>query len=155
MALDLDFSKLKPQDVLDLAYFAEREAEEGYDRLAALMDAQGKATMAAFFKRMAGWEKEHQNKLAERRSALFPGAAANLADRAPWSIELPDDASVTAAITAKRALELAHAAEVSAFEYYSMALNYVTDPGVTAVFELLRKEELGHQRLLESELAKL
>ena len=155
MALDLDFSKLKPEDVIDLAFYAEREAEEGYDRLAAVMDSQGNQTMAAFFRRMAKWEQEHQNKLAERRAALFPGVAANLADRAPWSIELPDDASVTAAITPRRALELAHAAEVSAYEYYTMALDYVADPSVTAVFELLRKEEIGHQRLLEGEMAKL
>ena len=155
MALDLDFSKLHPQDVLDLAFFAEREAEEGYDRLAALMDSQGNTAVAAFFRRMATWEKEHQTKLAARRAELFPDAKANLSDRAPWSIELPDDETVTASITPRRALELAHAAEVSAFEYYSMALEYATNEGVVSVFELLRKDELGHQRLLEQEMSKL
>jgi|GEM_PF-3414881 len=155
MALQLDFAKLQPQDVLDLALFAEREAEEGYHRLAALMAAQGKGELAAFFRRMAAWEQEHQARLEERRRAVFPHAPKNLADRAPWAIELPDDASVTADITPRRALELARAAEISAYEYYTAALDYVTDAGVTSVLELLRKEELGHQRLLEQEIAKL
>lgn len=155
MALQLDFAKLQPQDVLDLALFAEREAEEGYDRLAAFMASQGKEELAAFFRRMAAWEQEHQARLEDRRRMLFPDAPRNLADRAPWAIELPDDASVTSNVSPRRALELAHAAEVSAYEYYSTALEYVSEPRVAEVFELLRKEELGHQRLLEQELAKL
>ncbi len=155
MALELDFSKLKPQDVLDLALFAEREAEEGYDRLAALMSAQGHAELSGFFTRMAAWERGHQDKLAERRRALYPDAPSHLADRAPWGIELPDDAAVTAHLTPARALELARDAEISAYEYYTEALSFVADAQVAEVFELLRKEELGHQRLLESELAKL
>ncbi len=155
MALQLDFSRLQPQDVLDLALFAEREAEEGYDRLAALMASQGRESLAAFFRRMASWEQEHQARLSERRRALYADAPAHLADRAPWAIELPDDATVDATLTPQRALELARAAEVSAYEYYTAALDYVVEPEVIAVFELLRKEELGHQRLLEQELARL
>ncbi|NWG00225.1 MAG: ferritin family protein [Thermoanaerobaculaceae bacterium] len=155
MALELDFAKLTPQDVLDLALFAEREAEEGYDRLAALMRAQGRTELAAFFTRMAAWERGHQDKLAERRQALYPSAPSHLADRAPWGIELPDDAAVTASLTPARALELARDAEVSAYQYYTQALEFVAEQPVAEVFELLRKEELGHQRLLEGELAKL
>ena len=38
MGLDMDFSKLKPQDVLDLAIFAEEEAYEQYEYLASAME---------------------------------------------------------------------------------------------------------------------
>lgn len=155
MGLALDFSKLQPQDVIDLAIFAEREAEEAYDRLAGLMSSQGNDAIAMLFTRLSSWEKTHQDRLSEKRQALFPGVKAGLADRAGWAVELPDDATVTATITAKHALELALAAEVSAHEYYTEALDYVSDKGLRDVLETLRREELGHRRLIEQEIAKL
>jgi len=155
MGLGLDFSKLQPQDVIDLAIFAEREAEEAYDRISSLMSSQGQEALAALFRRLSSWEKTHQEKLGERRRALFANVKAGIADRAGWAIELPDDATATAAITPKRALEVARAAEVSAQEYYTEALDYVTEKGLRDVLEFLRREELGHQRLLEQEMAKL
>ena len=136
MGLDMDFSKLKPHDVLDLAIYAEEEAEEQYQHFAALM------------------ETAHNAELAERRQALYPNAKPNLANRAVWGIEAPYRAKAEASMPLREAFKLALDSEKRAQEYYATALQQPLERTVAELFDSLRLAEAEHQRMLEAEQAK-
>ena len=154
MALDMDFSKLKPQDVLDLAMFAEEEAEEQYGRLAVAMEAARNAEVAEFFRRMAGREKRHREQIAERRQALYRDAKPNLANRAVWGVEAPYDAKIDPAMAIGDAFAIAVASERRAQDFYAGAMEHLTEATVSDLFETLRLAEIEHQRMLEIERTK-
>ena len=154
MALDMDFSKLQPQDVLDLAIFAEEEAHEQYEHFAVVMDAQKNRDVADFFLKMAHREQLHRDQLAERREALYPGAQANLANRALWGVEASGELRTSKNVTARQAFEVAMEAERNAEAYYAAALQNVIRPEIAQLFESLRQSEVDHQRMLQLEMAK-
>jgi rubrerythrin len=56
MALQVDFSRLDQQDVLDLAIQVEQEAEDSYLQLADWVGSDGNREASEFFARMAGFE---------------------------------------------------------------------------------------------------
>ena len=155
MGLSLDFSKLKPHDVIDLAIFAEQEAQDNYEQLATILRSRHNDHAADFFQRMAGFEKLHHDQLVTRRNQFFPNVVPSLADRWFWGIEAPDYAAVGQTITVRAAYEFALESEVRAHDYYAEALNFVSDMVVTDLFEHLRAAEADHQRLLREVLAKL
>jgi rubrerythrin len=155
MGLSLDFSKLKPHDVIDLAIFAEQEAQDNYEQLATILRSRHNDHAADFFLRMAGLERLHHDQLAERRNQLFPDAVPNIADRWFWGIEAPDYAAAAPTITVRAAYEFALESEVRAHDYYAEAKNYVFDAEVVDLFEELRIAEGAHQKLLRDELARL
>lgn len=157
MGLDIDFAKLSPQEVLDLAIAAEEEAQEHYERLADAMERSDNPEVATFFRKMAGRERLHHDQLAERRAAAFGQAHPRLGNNTNilWDIEVPDEQRVRAGISVRDALSVARQAEINAHDYYAGAQEYVTDTSVAALFEDLRNAELEHRRLIEKELAKL
>ena len=155
MGLDIDFAKLSPQEVLDLAMGAEEEAEEHYEGLADAMERGGNLGVAAFFRKMAGREKRHHDQIAERRTAMFGEAHPRLGTNILWGVEVADESGVGAGMSVREALTIARQAEINAHDYYAGAQEYLTDEAVTALFEELRQAELEHRRLLEAELAKL
>jgi rubrerythrin len=154
MGLSMDFSKLQPHDVLDLAIFAEEEAEEQYEYFATLMETGHNLEVAEFFHKMAGREKLHREQITERRQALYAGAKANLANRALWGVEAPHDANAKASMPLADAFGLALDSEKRAHDYYTAALQQALAPTVAELFESLRLAELEHQRMLQRELAK-
>jgi rubrerythrin len=154
MGLDMDFSKLQPQDVLDLAIFAEEEAHEQYEFLAGVMERHGKREVADFFHKMAAREERHREQIVERRSALYPGAVANLANRTLWGIEAPYKVVPAETMTAADAFDIAMAAEKKAEAYYAAAMEQAIPAEVAQLFEVLRQSEVEHQRMLEREIAK-
>ncbi len=155
MGLSLDFSKLKPHDILDLAIFAEQEAQDNYEQLATILRSRHNHHAADLFLRIAGLEKLHHDQLVARRTELFQDVAANLADRWFWGIEAPDYAAAGDTITVRAAYEFALESEVRAHDYYAEAKSWVTDERAVQLFEDLRIAEAEHQRLLQNELAKL
>jgi rubrerythrin len=155
MGLSLDFSKLKPHDVIDLAIFAEQEAQDNYEQLATILRSRRNEHAADFFQRMAGLEKLHHDQLAARRNQLFPDAIPNIADRWFWGIEAPDYAAAAPSITVRGAYEFALDSEVRAHDYYAEAKSYVLDEAIVGLFEELRLAEAEHQRLLRDEIAAL
>ncbi len=155
MGLTFDFSKLLPQDVLDLGVFAEQEAQEQYEHLTDLMVAGGNAEAAEFFRTMAGREHRHGEQIAERRRALFPDAKPTIANRAIWEIEAADEARVRPGMSVREALDAAMVGEVRAYDYYSEALEHALSAQVEELFRGLQQAELEHQRLLRAEMAKL
>ncbi len=154
MGLDMDFSKLQPQDVLDLAIFSEEEAQEQYERFAAAMEASHTGDAADFFRAMAAREKRHRDQIAERRKALYANAKPNLANRAVWGVEAPHAVDVGTSVSLAAAFKIALDSEHRAYEYYAAALQQPLDATVTALFESLRRAELEHAKLLELEQAR-
>jgi rubrerythrin len=154
MGLDMDFSKLQPHDVLDLAIFAEEEAEEQYEQLATLTESGRDSDLAGFFRKMAGRERLHRDQIAERRRALYANAKPNLANRAVWGVEAPHDAKVDRSMPLADAFRLAIESERRAQAYYAKALEQALEATVAALFEDLRKAEVEHQRMLEAERTK-
>ena len=154
MGLDMDFSKLEPQDVLDLAIFAEEEAHEQYEFLAGAMERHGAREIADFFHKMAAREVLHREQIAEHRSSLYPGAVANLANRALWGVEAPYKVVPADTMTAGDAFSIAMAAEKKAEAYYAAAMEQAIPVEVTQLFEALRQSEVEHQRMLEREMVK-
>ncbi len=154
MALEMDFAKLKPQDVLDIAMFAEQEAEEQYGQLAAAMEAGSNGEVADFFRRMAAREQRHREQVAARRQALYADARANVANRAVWDVEAPHDAVIDPAMPIGDAFAIALASEQRAHDFYAGALEFLVEPSVAALFEELRQAEIEHTRMLEAERAR-
>ena len=154
MGLDMDFSKLQPHDVLDLAIFAEEEAEEQYEQFATLTQAARHGEVAEFFRKMAGRERLHRDQLAERRKALYPKAKPNLANRALWGVEAPHEAKVDRSMALADAFSLAIESEKRAQSYYAAALEQPLHKTVSELFENLCLAEVEHQRMLEAEQAK-
>ncbi len=148
MALEIDFSRLDAQDVLDLAIHVEEEAQENYEQLAGWMESDGNEEVAAFFGKMATLEQRHRDQLAAQRQRLFGDAKPRHSSRAVWEVEQPDYDSLGKHPSLEQAFELAMDAERRAGEYYGSALDYASDPQVIKLFESLRKAEEEHLRLL-------
>jgi rubrerythrin len=154
MGLPIDFTKLKAHDALDIAVYAEQEAQEQYEHFASLMDVEGKADAAAFFRRMAKLEDRHRAQIAERRAELFPGVAVTIRNVTSWGVEVADQRKLDAKLTLRDALLVALEAETQARDYYSEAMEHLTEPQVNELFAELRDSEIEHQRLLTTMLEK-
>ena len=153
MGLDFDFSKLNAMDILDIAIYVEREAAANYEELATWC-TKNAPDSAAFFVRMAGWEKLHGDQLSRRRLALFGDTPPNYSDAGAWEVETPDYNKVGPSVSLPDALQLALEAEKQAEIYYSEAIEFITDDETVFILENLRDAEVEHQRLLEVEMAK-
>lgn len=155
MGLDIDFAKLAPQDVLDIATFVEKEAHERYLELADEMERRQAAEAADFFRAMARRELRHGERLAARRQQLYGDAPAHVRDVVFWEIEAIDYRRELDRLSLRQALELALSAEAKAHDYYAQALQFHISTEVAELFEELRLAELEHQRMIREELARL
>ena len=72
-----------------------------------------------------------------------------------WEVETPDYERIEMSMSVRAALEAALDAEVKAHDYYAGALEYVSDPAVSALFEELRLAEHNHQRMIRRQIARL
>jgi rubrerythrin len=154
MVLEVDFSRLDGQDVLDLAIQVEQEAEDNYLQLADWFASDGNEEVSAFFTRMAGFETKHRQQLEAQRKALFGDAPPRHSDSAPWQVETPDYSTIGRTVDIEEAFEIAMASERRAGDYYGGALEYASDPDVIALFEALQKAEEDHLRMLRSQRAR-
>jgi rubrerythrin len=151
MVLEIDFSRLDAQDVLDVAIDVEKEAEENYEQLAGWMSADGNDEVARFFTKMAGLERLHRDQIAEHRHALFGDAPARHSSRAVWEVEQPEYGEIDGEMSLEKAFDVAMDAERRAGEYYANALDYASDPQVVTLFQRLRDSEAEHLRLLREQ----
>jgi rubrerythrin len=154
MALQVDFSRLDEQDVLDVAIQVEQEAEDNYLQLADWVGSDGNREASEFFARMAKLEARHRQQLAERRQARFGDAPARHSAKAAWEVEQPDWAAIGRSVDLSQAFDLAMEAERRAGEYYSEALSYASDPAVIELFRALAKAEEEHLRMLRNQRAR-
>jgi len=155
MGMKLDFSMLQPMDILDLAIAVEREAKSHYEQLASWARAEGGGAVVDFLHRMAGLEELHRSQLAELRQQKFGDTPPNYTENLAWEVEAPDYDSVGPDMSLRQALELARDAEMRAYEYYTEAAEYLSDPESLELIGKLRDSELDHKRLLEEQIAKL
>ena len=153
MTIELDFSKLRGPDVLDMAIAIEDEATIYYEELADWVGAD-KPEVADFFKRMAVREKRHHDQIVAQRERLFPGTTKSHADQVSWAVEAPDYDAVPDDVTLRQAFDIAMDAETRAHDFYAGALDFASDDKVADLFEGLRQAEEDHQRMLREEMAK-
>jgi rubrerythrin len=151
----LDLTKIDLMDALDLASLIEDEAKERYEELAHQMELHHDADVARFFHFMAKNEARHGEELAERRTRLFPNQPKRVDRSMLWDVEAPGYETVRAFMTLKEALEVALAAEVKAYNFFTEALKTLPDGEVKKLFGELKEEEVHHQNLVKMEMAKL
>jgi rubrerythrin len=154
MGVQFDFSMLDAMDILDLAVYVEKEAQESYEELASWA-GDDNPEARDFFTRMAGFEARHGAQIAARREELFGGKQARYTDTAPWDVETPDIAKLGDEMSLQRAYELALDAENRAADYYRSVIDYVSEPLAVELLEALRDSEVEHQRLIREEMARL
>ena len=155
MAPRIDFASLSLMDALDLAVLIEEEAQERYEEFAAQMEQHRTPEAAAFFRLMAINEAKHGRELAARRSQLFGGVPATATRAMIFDVEAPDYDEARAFMSPRRAMKAALASEANAHAFFVAALPAIQNPEVRALFEELRDEEVYHQELVKTELAKL
>ena len=151
MALQVDFSRLDQQDVLDLAIQVEQEAEDSYLQLADWVGSDGNREASEFFTRMAGFEARHRQQLVSRRQELFGDAPPRHSSKAAWEVEQADYDRIGRAVGLEQAFALGMEAERRAGQYYSEAVAYASDPKVVDLFRTLAKAEEDHLRMLQSQ----
>jgi rubrerythrin len=147
--LPIDFSKLAAQDVLDIAAFIEREAQQRYEAFADHLERQGETDAAHFFRDMAILEGSHGAAVTNRRERDFDGLPAHLRDVVDWDVEGPEMDHDVSRLSALEATEIALASERRARDFYAEAIQHLADPAVTAVLADLHRDEIYHIRLLE------
>ena len=155
MSREIDFASLSLKDALDLAIAVEDEARERYEEFAHQMAGHHTPEAERFFRFMAENEARHGEELRTRRRELFGDAPSEVDPGAVFEVEAPPYDAARAFMSARRALEVALEAERKAWGFFDRALEHVTDPGVRALFEELREEEVEHQRLVREELDRL
>jgi len=153
MTIELDFSKLRGPDVLDMAIAIEDEATIYYEELATWV-SNDKPEVADFFKRMAVREKRHHDQVVAQRDRLFPETPKSHAEKVSWAVEAPDYDAVPTDVTLRQAFGVAMDAETRAHDFYAGALDYASDDKVAELFEGLRQAEEDHRRMLREEMAK-
>ena len=150
----IDFAALSLKDALDLAVLIEEEARERYEEFADQMQAHHTPEAAKFFRFMAGNEEKHRVQLATQRRELFRDAASTVTRQMIFDVEAPEYDEARAFMTAREALQAAFRAEKKAYAFFNEALPLLREPGVKALFEELRAEEIQHQRMVVAELDK-
>lgn len=155
MPLPIDFAKLSAQDVLDVAAFIEREAQERYTSFADHLASAGEADAARFFRQMADLEAAHGEQVKRRRGREFGGLPAHLRDVVLWDVEGPAlDRDVTH-LTLADAIAIALASEARARDFFAGATEFFVDAPTRRVLDDLCRDEIGHIALIEDYRARV
>ncbi len=155
MTRNIDFTGLSLKDALDLAILIEEEARERYEEFVDQMELHHTQEAAEFFRKMAVNETRHADELSARRRTLFADEPVRMSRAMLWDVEAPDYDKTRAFMSARQAMEAALLSEIKAQNYFDQALEHVVDPEVHRLFEELRDEEIGHQRLVQSQMEQL
>ena len=155
MPTRLDYSKLTLMDALDLATLIEVEASKRYTQFAESLGSRYDDDAASVFQSMAANENKHGEQLAARRLALFGDERPKVKLDDIFDVEAPDVGAPRRNMSPLDAYLVALASEKKAFAFYDLALRYVSQPDVRALFEELRAEEAEHVRMIEEIISKL
>jgi rubrerythrin len=151
----IDYRNLTLKDALDLAIIIEEDARERYRELAEQLEQHRTGDAAEFFQFMVENETKHAAQLQKQRQAMFGDVPREVHGSAVPEVEVADYDSARAFMSVHAALRVAMANEVRAHEFYDLALKYVSDAEVKALFTELRAEELDHQEQIKKVQAKL
>jgi len=155
MTIQLDVSKLDPQDALDMAVLIEKEAEDRYLSFADQLGHRYPGDAANFFTMMARNEQRHGIEIAERRRLLFGDTPSRVTtNMIEKNIEAPDAGKAIRYMSPRHALEVAMESEIKAYEFYDSMLQVIQDATVRSLIMSLRDEEAEHQKLLNEQKAK-
>lgn len=154
MPTPIDFSKLSPHDVLDLAAFIEHEAEERYLTFAVHLEVSGDADGAAFFRRMAALEGAHGAEIEVRRVKRFADLPGHVRDTVEWDVEGPQLDRSRTSVGPEEAFGMALASEVRARDFFAAALEHMTEPRTAEMLAELHGDEVGHVRMIEEEMCR-
>lgn len=155
MPTRLDYSKLTLMDALDLATLIELEASKRYAQFAESLGSRDDDDAASVFRSMVVNEDKHGEQIAARRLALFGDERPNVKLDDIFDVEAPDFGAPRRNMSPLDAYLVALASEKKAFAFYDLALRYVSQPDVKALFEELRAEEAEHVRMIEELIKKL
>lgn len=155
MSSDIDFTGISLQDILDLAVFVEREAEQRYREFEDQMRKHNTVEAADFFRKLAAIEHTHGERLARRRRALFDDEEVTADPELVIEVEAPEYEEVRAFMSPRKALEVALEAERKAYRFYDGALGQVDEGEVRELFEDLRAQEVQHQEMILGFMARL
>ena len=155
MGIDIDFSRLDPKAVLDIAIQIEEEAQQNYEQLASWTAAEGNDEVEKFFNRMANLERLHRDQLADRRQQMFGDEEPRDSTWVVWEVEQADYDEIGSNMSLEKAFDIGMEAERRAGEYYAEGLDYATDPKVIELFESLRNSEAEHLRMLREQRKKV
>lgn len=153
MTIQVDFSKLRANDALDMAIAIEEEGSYYYEQLADWI-GDSNPEVSDFFRRMSVREKRHHDQVVALREKLFAGKPSSHAEKVSWGVEAPDFDAVPNDITLRQAFDVAMDSETRAHDFYASAIEYAADDQIAELFEGLRASEADHQRLLKEEMAK-
>ncbi len=155
MPTRLDCSQLTLMDALDLATLIEVEASKRYTQFAEQLGIRYDDDAASVFQSMAVNENKHGEQIAERRLALFGDERPKVTLDDIFDVEAPDFGAPRQNMSPLDAYLVALSSEKKAFAFYDLALRYVKQPDVKALFEELRAEEAEHVRMIEEIIKKL
>ena len=153
MTIQVDFSKLKANDALDMAIAIEDEGSYYYEQLADWI-GDNNPEVSDFFRRMSVRERRHHDQVVALREKLFAGKPSSHAEKVSWGVEAPDFESVPNDVTLHQAFDVAMESETRAHDFYASAIEYAADDQIADLFEGLRQSEADHQRMLREEMAK-
>jgi len=142
-------------DALDLATLIEVEASKRYAQFAEQLGSRSDDDAASVFQSMVANENKHGEQIAERRVALFGDERPQVKLDDIFDVEAPDVGASRQNMSPFGAYLVALSSEKKAFAFYDLALRYVTQPDVKALFEELRAEEAEHVRMIEEIIKKL
>ena len=142
-------------DALDLATLIEVEASKRYAQFAEQLGSRSDDDAASVFQSMVANENKHGEQIAERRVALFGDERPQVKLDDIFDVEAPDVGASRQNMSPLDAYLVALSSEKKAFAFYDLALRYVTQPDVKALFEELRAEEAEHVRMIEEIIKKL
>ncbi len=148
MSLPIDWSKLEPQDILDIAAFIEHEAQERYLLFADHLDRQGDSEAASFFRLMAELEGVHGNQVSGRRRSRFADLPGHLRDAVEWDVEGPQLNRETVSLSIREAFALALACEERARDFFAEACDHLVDEKSRELLAELHRDEISHVRML-------
>ncbi len=155
MPTRLDYSKLTLIDALDLATLIEVEASKRYTQFAESLGSRYDDDAASVFQSMAVNENKHGEQIAARRLVLFGEERPKVKLDDIFDVEAPDSGAPRRNMSPLDAYLVALSSEKKAFAFYDLALRYVEQPDVKALFEELRAEEAEHVRMIEEVIKKL
>lgn len=136
----------------------EADAAETYERLALQMEERTNVTVAALFRKFAGYSRQHLGE-ARARAAREAGGVLELApEEYRWpdgcSPETPAPADIQR-LTVRSALEMALATERSACDFYSAVAGQTRSTEVQELAQEFAEEEAEHVEALERWLGRL
>jgi rubrerythrin len=138
-------------ELLARAYAMEAEAAQRYEEFAAQMEQHANLELAALFRRLAGYERQHAEAMAKdlARRGLAPGAPA-LAKPGEEGLETDVGGALHYLMTPYHALEIALANEERAVAFFTGLAEAASSEEIRQLARRFAEEEKHHAELVRA-----